>query len=164
MMNNTRRLLLLLVPFAAALGPIAASSPAGAAASGGTTIDRQDVTGSTVVCPDMVLTVTSGVLKIVTHETLTPSGAYHLGIQANAQGVSAVAPSGAAYQVPGGFWIQMNLTPGATAQTEVDVLNVVGQGSAPNFTVRGVVHTTVNANGDVTALVDHFHSTGDCSP
>jgi hypothetical protein len=112
----------------------------------------------------MVLTVTSGVLKIVTHETLTPSGAYHLGIQANAQGVSAVAPSGAAYQVPGGFRIQMNLTPGATAQTEVDVLNVVGQGSAPNFTVRGVVHTTVNANGDVTALVDHFRSTGDCSP
>jgi hypothetical protein len=59
-MNDTRRILLLLVPLAAALGPIAASSPAGAASSGGTTIDRQDVTGSTVVCPDMVLTVTSG--------------------------------------------------------------------------------------------------------
>jgi hypothetical protein len=163
-MNNTRRLLLLLVPLAAALGPIAASSPAGAASAGGTTIDRQDVTGSTVVCPDMVLNVTSGVLKIVTHDTLTPSGAYHLGVEANAQGVSAVAPSGAAYQAPGGFRIEANLTPGATTQTEVDVLNVVGQGSAPNFTVRGVVHLTVNANGDVTALVNHFTSTGDCTP
>jgi hypothetical protein len=163
-MNNTRRLLLLLAPLAVVLGPIAASSPAGAAASGGTTIDRQDVTGSTVVCPDTVLTVTSGVLKIVTHETVTPSGAYHLGVEANAQGVKAVAPTGAAYQLPGGFWIEVNVTPGATTQTEVDVLNVIGQGSAPNFTVRGVVHTTVNANGNVTAFVNHFTSTGDCTP
>jgi hypothetical protein len=38
------------------------------------------------------------------------------------------------------------------------------QGGAPNFTVRGVVQTTVNANGDVTALVNHFTSTGDCTP
>jgi len=64
----------------------------------------------------------------------------------------------------GGFRIEANLTPGATTSTEVDVFNVVGQGGAPNFTVRGVVHTTVNANGGVTALVDHLHSTGDCSP
>jgi hypothetical protein len=129
-----------------------------------TTIDRQDVTASTVECPDLILTVTSGVLKIVTHETLTPSGAFHLSVEANAQGVSAIAPSGAAYQALGGFRVETNLTPGATTQTEVAVLNVVGQGSAPNFTVRGVVHLTVNANGNVTALVNHFTSTGDCTP
>jgi hypothetical protein len=163
LVNKTRRLLLL-VPLAAALGPVAASTPAGAAAAGGTTITRQDVTGSTVVCPNTVLTVTSGVFKIVTHETLTPSGAYHLGVEANAQGVKAVAPTGAAYQAPGGFWIEMNMTPGATTQTEVDVLNVIGQGSAPNFTIRGVVHMTVDANGNVTALVNRFTSTGDCTP
>ena len=162
-MNNARRLLLLLVPLAVALGLIAASSPAGAAASGGSTIDRQDVTGSTVVCPDTVLTVTSGVFQIVTHETLTPSGAYHLGVEANAQGVKAVATTGAAYQVPGGFRIETSLTPGATTQTEVDVLNVAGQGSAPNFTVRGVVHITVTANGNVTALINHYTPTGDCT-
>ena len=161
-MNNARRLLLLLVPLAVALGLIAASSPAGAAASGGSTIDRQDVTGSTVVCPDTVLTVTSGVFQIVTHETLTPSGAYHLGVEANAQGVHAVAPTGATYQLGGGFWIEMNVTPGATTQTEVDVFNAIGQGSAPNFTVRGVVHTTVDANGNVTASVDHLTNPGLC--
>ena len=163
-MSNTRRLLLLLVPFAALLGVIATSSAAGAAAAGGTTIIRQDVTGSTSVCNDTVLTVTSGVLKIVTHETLTPSGAYHLGVEGNAQGVHAVAPGGAAYQLPGGFWIEMNVTPGATNQTETDVFNAIGQGNAPNFTVRGVVHTTVNANGNVTASVDHFTATGNCTP
>lgn len=161
--SNTRRLLPLLVPLAALFGVIAASSTAGAAAAGGTTIIRQDVAGSTAVCNDTVLTVTSGVLKIVTHETLTPSGAYHLGVEGNAQGVHAVAPTGAAYQLPGGFWIQMNVTPGATTQTETDVFNAIGQGSAPNFTVRGVVHTTVDANGNVTASVDHFTATGNCT-
>ena len=162
-MSNTRRLLLLLVPLAALLGVIATSSAAGAAAAGGTTIARQDVTGSTVVCNDTVVTVTSGVLKIVTHQTLTPSGAYHLGVEANAQGVHGVATTGAAYQFPGGFWIEMNVTPGATTQTEVDVFNAIGQGSAPNFTVRGVMHTTVDANGNVTVSFDHF-TPGNCTP
>jgi hypothetical protein len=163
-MNNTRRLLLLLVPLAALLGPIVASSAAGAAAAGGTTIIRQDVTGSTAVCNDTVLTVTSGVLQVAVHQTLTPSGAYHLGVELNAQGVKAVAPTGATYQLPGGMWTEMNVTPGATTQTEVDVFNAIGQGSAPNFTVRAVVHTTLDANGNVTASVDHFTATGNCLP
>jgi hypothetical protein len=161
-MSNTRRLVLLLVPLAALLGPIAASTAAGAAAASGTAITRQDVTGSTAVCNDTVLTVTSGFFQFTVHETLTPSGAYHLRLAGNAQGVHAVAPTGATYQLPGGFWIETNVTPGATTQTAVDVFNAIGQGSAPNFTVRGVVHTTVDANGNVTASVDHFTATGNC--
>ena len=142
---------------------LATASPAsGAAAGGGTTIIRTDETGEVVVCDDGVLTVTSGVFKIVVHETLTPSGGYHLGVEGNAQGVRAVAPTGATYQLPGGFWMEMNMTPGATTQTETDVFNVIGQGSARNFTVRGVTHTTVNANGNVTASVDHLTATGNC--
>jgi hypothetical protein len=46
--------------------------------------------------------------------------------------------------------------------TETDVLNVVGQGAAPDFTVRAVVHTTVDANGNVTAVVDQLTATGTC--
>jgi len=42
------------------------------------------------------------------------------------------------------------------------VLLALLQGSAPNFTVRGVVHTTVDANGNVTASVDQFTATGNC--
>ncbi len=163
-MSNTRRLLLLLVPLAALLAVIAASSPARAAGAGGTTITRQPVAGSTAVCNDTVLTVTSGFFQMATHEVRTPSGAYHLTVEGNAQGVKAVAPTGATYQLPGGFWIEVNLTPGATNQTEVSVFNAIGQGSAPNFTVHGVVHTTVNGNGNVTASVDHFTATGNCIP
>ena len=142
---------------------LAMASPAsGAAAPAGATIVRTDETGEVVVCDDGVLTVTSGVFQIVVHETRTPSGAYHLGVEGNAQGVKAVAPTGATYQLPGGFWMEMNVTPGATTQTETDVFNVIGQGSAPNFTVRGVTHMTVNANGNVTASVDHLTATGNC--
>jgi hypothetical protein len=60
--------------------------------------------------------------------------------------------------------MEMNVTPGATTQTETRVFNAIGQGSAPDFTVRGVTHTTVNADGNVTAYVDHFTATGDCTP
>jgi hypothetical protein len=162
-MSNTRRLSLRLVLLAVLVAAISASNAAAAPASGGTTITRQDVTGDLVVCDGEVLTVTAGTFKIVVHETATPSGAYHLTVAGNAQGVRAVAANGATYQLPGGFWITVNVTPGATAETQTDVLNVIGQGSAPNFTVRGVVHTTVDANGRVTASVDRFTATGNCS-
>jgi hypothetical protein len=141
-----------------------ASPAAGAAAGGGTTIIRQPVAGSTAACNDGVLAVTAGALQIAVNETPTPSGAYHLTVEVNAQGVKAVGPTGAAYQLPGGSWMEMNVTPGATTQTETDVFNAIGQGSAPDFTVRGVTHTTVNANGNVTASVDHFTATGNCTP
>ena len=137
-----------------------ASPAAGAAAGGGTTIIRQPVAGSTAVCNDGVLAVTAGALQIAVNETPTPSGAYHLIVE----GVKAVGPTGAAYQLPGGSWMEMNVTPGATTQTETDVFNAIGQGSAPDFTVRGVTHTTVNADGNVTASVDHFTATGNCTP
>lgn len=162
-MSNTRRLRLWLVLLALLLTAIATSNVAAAPASGGTTITRQDVTGDLVVCDSQVLTVTAGTFKIVVHETLTPSGAYHLTVAGNAQGVKAVAANGATYQLPGGFWIAVNVTPGATTETQIDVLNVIGQGSAPSFTVRGVVHTTIDANGNVTAFVDRFTATGSCS-
>ncbi len=163
-MNNSRRLLLLLVPLAVLLGPVAASTAAGAAAASGTTITRGDVTGETVTCDNGSLTVTAGAFQIAVHESLTSSGAYHLVVEGNAQGVQAVAPTGATYQIPGGFREELNLTPGATVENDTGVLNVIGQGGAPNFTAHTVVHTTINANGNVTASVDRFTATGNCAP
>lgn len=161
-MRNTRRPRLLLLPLAVLLTAIATTKAGAVPANGGATISRQDMTGASVVCNSELLTVTAGTFPVVIHETLTPSGAYHVIVEGNAQGVKAVASDGTTYQVPGGFWIEVNLTPGATSATETGVLNVIGQGSAPDFTVRGVVHTTVDANGNVTALVDHFTATGTC--
>lgn len=161
-MGRTSRLTTLL----AALIVLAATAAA-ASASNGTTIIRFDETGSTISCNgSLIATVTAGSFQIIVHETQTPSGAYHLMFDGSAQGVQAETPSGAKYLIPGGFRTELNVTPGATTSNgvafETGTLNVIGQGGAPNFTAHGVVHTTVNANGDVTASVDHFTSTGTC--
>lgn len=159
-MRKTGRLCLLVVAVVAVVAAFAAPS----LASGGATIVRQSVVGSTLTCNGADFNITAGDLQIVTHETLTPSGAYHVIVEGTAQGVKAVSPSGAIYQAPGGFWIEVNVTPGATVMTDTGRFNVIGQGAAPNFTAGMVVHTTVDANGNVTAVVDHITATGDCVP
>ncbi len=115
-MRKTGRLCPLLVAVVAVVAATAAPS----LASGGATITRQSVVGSTLTCDGEVFNVTAGAFQIATHETLTPSGAYHVIVEGNAQGVKAVAPSGTTYRVPGGFWIEVNVTPGATVMTETD--------------------------------------------
>ena len=45
------------------------------------------------------------------------------------------------------MWIEVNVIPRATVRTETDVLNTVGQGSAPDGTTRAVVPRTVDPNG-----------------
>ncbi len=157
-MKKTGRLCLLLIPAVVVLAALAPPAPADA----GATITRQSVAGDTFTCDDALFTVTAGTFKVVTKETLSPSGAYHLIVEGNAQGVKAVGPTGATYQVPGGFWIEVNVTPGATVMTQTGVLNVVGQGTAPDFTMQTVVHTTVDANGNVTADIDHLVGTEAC--
>lgn len=159
-MRRTSRL----TTFLAALLVLAATAAA-ASASNGTTITRSDVTGSTISCDNgsLIATVTAGSFQTVVHETQTPSGAYHIIIEATAQGVQAATPSGTNYLIPGGFHSEQNVTPGATTSNYSAPLNVIGQGGAPNFTTRAVFHTTVTANGDVTASVDHFTSTGNCA-
>jgi hypothetical protein len=148
--------------FAALL--VLAAFAAAAFASGGAMITRQDVTGETVSCDNGTLTVTAGSFQMIVQETQTAAGGYHLVVAGNAQGVQAIGPSSAKYLIPGGFWTETHATPGATTSTETDVLNVIGQGGAPNFDARAVVHTTVDANGNVTATVDHFTATGNCAP
>lgn len=158
-MRRTSRLTI----FLAALLVLAATAAA-ASASNGTTITRSDVTGSPISCNgSLIATVTGGSFQIAIQATQTPSGAYHVIMEATAQGVQAATPSGTKYLIPGGFHSEQNVTPGATTSNYSAPLNVIGQGGAPNFTTRAVVHTTVTANGDVTASVDHFTSTGNCA-
>jgi hypothetical protein len=42
--------------------------------------------------------------------------------------------------------------------TFTTMFNLVGQGSAPNFKEKAVVHLTINANGEATADFVHFSS------
>jgi hypothetical protein len=135
-----------------------------ASANDGATVSRSSVVGEQVICAGSpVLTLTHGSFQFVVHETQTPSGAYHLDVEGTAQGIQAVNEvTGAKYLIPGGFSMEMNVTPGAMVSNDTGVIRVIGQGGAPNFTAGGVLHTTVDANGNVTASVDHVTS-GSCT-
>jgi hypothetical protein len=134
--------------------------PATATASGAQ-IQNESVVGDVLVnpCNGESVTITSGTFQIVTHDTATSSGGFHLNVAGNAHGVKGVGTSGASYQAPGGFWVEMNATPGAQVSTEVGFLALIGQGGAPNFRDGGVLHVTVDANGNVTASIDQHTQT-----
>lgn len=105
-------------------------------------------------CNGETVTITSGTFQTVEHVTATPNGGFHVIAEGSAQGVKGLGTSGASYQAPGGFWIEMNVTPGAQVGTEVGVFRLIGQGATPDFRQTGVLHVTVDARGNVTASID----------
>jgi hypothetical protein len=134
--------------------------PATASASGAQ-IQNDSVAGEVLInpCNGESVTITSGTFQIVDHVTATTSGEFHVIAEGNAHGVKGVGTSGASYQAPGGFWVEMNATPGAQVDTQVGFLALIGQGGAPNFRDGGVLHVTVDANGNVTASIDQHTQT-----
>src|SRR4249919_1909846 len=95
------------------------------ASAGGAQIESENVVGDVLVnpCNGESVTITAGTFQVVTHETATSSGAFHVIAEGSAHGVKGIGTSGASYQAPGGFWAEMNVTPGAEVSTEVGVLN-----------------------------------------
>jgi hypothetical protein len=142
------------------LGLIGWLIPATATASGAQ-IQNESVVGDVLVnpCNGESVTITSGTFQIVDQATATPGGGFHVIAEGNAHGVKGVGTSGASYQAPGGFWVELNVTPGAQVSTEVGVFNLIGQGSTPDFRQAGVLHITVDAAGNVTASIDNATQT-----
>lgn len=133
----------------------------GTATASGAQIEIEDVVGEVLVnpCNGEAVTITSGTFQVVAQEIATSGGGYHLTVAGNARGVRGVGTSGASYEAPGGFWVSLNVTPGAQVNTDVGVLNLIGQGDAPDFRSSGVLHVTVDANGRVTASIDNATQT-----
>ena len=128
----------------------------GTAKADGAQIQNESLVGDVVVnpCNGERVTITAGTFQIVDHVTATSSGGFHVIAEGNAHGVKGIGTSGASYQAPGGFWVEMNVTPGAQVNTEVGFLSLIGQGTVPDFRQGGVLHLTVDANGNVTASID----------
>ena len=133
----------------------------GAATAGGAHVQNVSVVGDVLVnpCNGETVTITHGTFQIVDKATATPSGGFHVIAEGNAHGVKGIGSSGASYQAPGGFWIELNVTSGAQVSTEVALFKMIGQGAAPDFRQRGVLHITVDASGNVTASVDRASQT-----
>jgi hypothetical protein len=94
--------------------------------------------------------------QLVVSENVDARGGIHLHFVINDKGSTAVG------QASGITWHQVGATRDAqnfrgsapVAVNFVNVLNLIGNGSAPNLKIHELFHVTVNANGTLTTLVD----------
>lgn len=98
----------------------------------------------------------SGQLHSVFHVTIDASGGVHVVGQTNPQGVTGIGlVTGTQYQGTGVSRFNFNMQAGEEF-TSVDSFKIIGRGTTDNLLVQGTFHVTVNANGEVTAVVDNF--------
>jgi hypothetical protein len=98
----------------------------------------------------------SGTLHVLTHVTTDDQGGLHVKQHFQPQGISGVGlTTGDKYQGTGATQTEFNAT-AAFEQTSVNNFRIIGQGPDNNLLVHATFHVTVNANGDVTTVVDNF--------
>lgn len=98
-----------------------------------------------------------GDLHLLTHITANNNG-FHVKTHAQPQGISGTGDvTGDKYQATGVTQDQFNLGPGET-YTYVNNFRIIGQGPGNNFLVHQTFHYTINANGELTVVVDNFSS------
>lgn len=90
--------------------------------------------------------------------TADGAGGTHGTVKLQLSNVKATgSPSGASYVGNVTVSEAFNFTAGgAQTQTFNETQSTIGQGQTPNEIIHFLLHVTVNANGDVTALVDNF--------
>jgi len=162
-MRRTSGRLLLLVAIAAALvfqaaGPRASAAPQAVTFTDNTTVPIDFITtactGETVII--------SGESHVLMHATGTPGGHGIVKLHINFQ-LSGDSASGTHYTV--------NETVNGTETRDLDTapatfisishLNAISAGGGDNLRVRTTIHTTVNANGEITST--SFEFTTECN-
>jgi hypothetical protein len=98
----------------------------------------------------------SGTLLAEFSLTESSGGNVQIGFHFNPQGITGVGlTSGATYHATG---VTLGTTTikatGGISDTFVNSFKIIGEGSTQNFLETDVFHLTVNAKGDVTAIVD----------
>ena len=132
----------------------------------GATITDLNVSGMSFydACTAENVTITSGILHLVSQATTDADGGYHITIRGNAQNVVATGDAtGTTYHLAGDFWGEQNgREDGAPSVVQlVQLHNVISEGPGANVTIHIVTHVTVDANGVVTADVESINA--DCS-
>jgi hypothetical protein len=104
----------------------------------------------------------AGTLHSVVHLTISNSGNFRYKEQFQPQGASGTgATTGDSYRGNGITQTIDHVGFVGETFTYVNNFRMIGTGPGNNFTVHENVHTTVNANGTLTASVDNFRA--DCS-
>ena len=98
----------------------------------------------------------TGRLHVVSRTTLDARGGVHSTIHSQAMGVSGVGSiSGVRYRGTGVTRTTTNVSGSGFPLVSTDINNfrLIGEGEGENFHVHATVHTTINANGVMTAEV-----------
>jgi hypothetical protein len=150
----TRKIAISVVTFAAVL--LALGMPASAA-----NVFNQDIPISTTV-PDLCsgeLVGLTGTAHVLVGATLNDNH-LHLDLHANIHATGTGLTSGASYVDNDAINVSLNLSANAAQNvTVVADLNLVGKGSVPNEKIKILIHVTMNANGDITAVTLDFDGT-----
>jgi hypothetical protein len=101
----------------------------------------------------------SGRIHTVVQDTQDAAGGTHSVVHVNFQGIGGQGTSGARYRFTGlNTQVVTNETLGASVTTTVVSTRLVGQGPVPDQVMHLLVHTTINANGEVTASISEVQS------
>ena len=101
--------------------------------------------------------VLSGTLHLLSHQTVSNSGNFHVKFHAQPQGVSGVGlTTGDQYRATGVTQEEFHSNgPLPITDTFINNFRIIGQGPGNNFSVHQTIHITINANGVLTAFVDN---------
>jgi hypothetical protein len=138
----------LIILTAVGLAAVAAAAPAPAA----TTAQRLPVNFVAPGCDEPILL--TGTLEAVLTTTPNGSGGFLVSFHFNPQGVTGLGLTSGAIYHGTGVTREDTTVNGATTVTFVNNFKIIGTGTTPNLLIMDVIHTTVDANGDITAVVD----------
>jgi hypothetical protein len=133
-----------------------------ASASTTTTITRMPFGFTALVnpCTGEILDMT-GTVQIVTHTTIDSTGAAHTKFHFNSQGVSGVSrTTGMTYRLVDTVNNTTYQGPLPAVVTSVSTIKLIGPGPGNNQVLRFQVHSTINANGELTSSV--FNQENEC--
>ena len=103
----------------------------------------------------------TGNINFRSHLTFDQAGGVHLRVHENTQGLSGTGlTTGAKYQVNSAEDQETNFKAIPAESTFTMHSNVIAQGTVPNFVFHLTTHVTINANGEVTAMV--LNQSSDC--
>jgi hypothetical protein len=102
----------------------------------------------------------SGTLHVLIHQTISDAGHLQFKFHFQPQGVSGVGlTTGDTYRATGVTQQTqtVDLTDGAPQEfTYINNFRIIGPGRDNNYLVHQTFHITVNANGELTSVVDNF--------
>jgi hypothetical protein len=159
-MSRRGMLFLTLTGFALALG-LAGTKPALAQAP---QCERSDLTGIhlTNSCTGCKVTITSGKDMLCAQTFTDINGGLHMEIQYQAQGVG-VDCNGNKYLVTSNLHLTVYVPSGGSVNFTLPLtVNAIGQGNAPDFRCKLLLHATVDANGNGRVEVDKASSDCEC--